>query len=465
MRSLKIALLGGAALAATTFGAWADELSDLKAEIAALGARMASIEAAPAVPQGFRLLSLSGTELVETPGAPLTARERAAYAGQSSSISILPSADAPAGASISWSGYLRGGAVYNGIRESTHDKAYVQQGGIWVRDPAKDIKTSDDTNATNVAGRAQLLVQAKTDTSVGEVGVEMELRADVEGNTPADLYGKIAWGYWAMTPELTLGGGYNESIGDIVYGYDGSCTCYFTDNADVDFNPGDTTQLRLSYVTGKFTFDAAVESAALDHENDAQDNAKVNDGLLGVAGDISYAGDVFSGEIAGVWRDSNSKQAGSSQIWQVGAGGSITLGDVGTVTFAAATGEGPYEVETSGTIINGLAYNNLWWGASAWSSFNIGDKSHIELAAGYKHRDGDQSTYKFYEVSDVTYDTYAVMGGLYYTPVDQLTLGLEGEWYTTSTSGDAIDSKTNIRYDVDAESDEGWADVVAVWSF
>jgi len=61
MRSLKIALLGGAALAATTLAACADELSDLKAEIAALGARMASIEAAPAVPQGFRLLSLSAT--------------------------------------------------------------------------------------------------------------------------------------------------------------------------------------------------------------------------------------------------------------------------------------------------------------------------------------------------------------------------------------------------------------------
>lgn len=182
-----------------------------------------------------------------------------------------------------------------------------------------------------------------------------------------------------------------------------------------------------------------------------------------MAGDITYSGDLFSGEIAGVWRDSNKSQTGSSQIWQVGLGGSIELGDAGSFTFAAATGEGPYTVVTSGTIINGLAYNNLWWGASAFTSLNLGDKAHIELAAGYKHREGDQSVYKGYDVSDVNYHTYAVMGGLYYTPVSQLTLGIEGEWYTVSLDGDAI--KDNIRYDITADSDTLWADFVAVWSF
>ena len=31
------------------------------------------------------------------------------------------------------------------------------------------------------------------------------------------------------------------------------------------------------------------------------------------------------------------------------------------------------------------------------------------------------------------YDTWAVLGGIYYDPVPQLTLGLEAEWYTTET--------------------------------
>ena len=34
--------------------------------------------------------------------------------------------------------------------------------------------------------------------------------------------------------------------------------------------------------------------------------------------------------------------------------------------------------------------------------------------------------------SDMSYDTYGFLGGLYYDPVDQLTIGIEGEWYTTS---------------------------------
>ena len=465
MRIVRAVLLGGVALAAATGMARADELSDLKAEIAALDARMAAMDQSPQVPQSFRLLTVSEGALEETPGSPLSARERAAYAGRATIIGVLPTADAPGVASISWSGYTRAGVVYESENGDTHDKAYVLQGDEWVRDPSKDIRTSKDPEGTNVGGRAQLLVQAKTGTSVGEVGVELELRADYQGNGPSKIYGKIAWGYWEATPDLTLGGGYNQSIGDIVYGYDGSCTCYFTDNADVDFNPGDTTQLRADYKVGAVTFSAAVESGALDNENDAQDNAKINSGLLGVAGEISYTGDVFNGEIAGVWRDSNESETGASQIWQVGIGGSVALGSIGTLAAAVATGEGPYEVQTTGTIVNGLAYNNTWWGASVWSSIDLGDKAHMELAGGYKHREGDQDTYKGYDVSDVDYHTYAVMGGLYYTPVDQLTLGVEGEWYTTSISADAFDPKTNVRYDVAADNDTLWADVVAVWSF
>ena len=469
MGAIRTALLSGVALAAATGVAHADELAALKAEIVALDARIAAMETAPQLPEGFRLLAISEGELQETPGAPLTARERAAYGGGATVISVLPTADAPAGASISWSGYTRAGVVYEGADGDTHDKAYTLQGGTWLRDPSKDVKTSKSGNDTNVAGRGQLLVQAKTGTSVGEVGVEMELRTDFSANGKADFYGKVAWGYWQMTKDLTFGGGYNQSIADIIYGYDGSCTCYFTDNADVDFNPGDTTQLRLNYSAGTIGFAAAVESAALDNENDPEDNAKINDGLLGVAGEITYSGDVFSGEIAGLWRDSNDTQTGASEIWQVGLGGSVALGDVATITFAAATGAGPYEVQTTGTIINGLPYDNQWWGASVWSKINLGDKAHMELAAGYKHRDGSDGTIVndkvTYDVSDVDYHTYAVMGGLYYTPVDQLTLGVEGEWYTTATTGDATNTASNVRYDVDANSHKLWVDLVAVWSF
>lgn len=456
MKKLRTGLLGAAAFVATGAAAHADALSDLKSEIESMNGRIAALEAQQTVPDGFRLLTISDGSIEETPGSPLTARERAAYGDRARFLSVMPTADAPAGTTISWSGYARAGVVYNRVDGDTKDKAYTFQRGTWVRDQAKDVSGSTKLDDWDVGERAQLLLQAKTDSSAGEVGVEMKLRADFNGNGPADLYGKVVWGYWSMTPDLTLGGGYNQSLGDIVYGYDGSCTCYFTDNADVDFDPGDTTQMRVSYAAGPVTVALAVEDASLTNDT-------VSAGMLGVAGEIAYSGDVFSGEIAGVWRDSDRTQTGASDIWQLGLGGSIKMGDIGSFTFAAATGQGPYEVETQGTIINGLAYDNTWWGASAFTSVNLSTATHVELAGGYKHREGDQSRYNGYQVSDVEYETYAVLGGLYYSPVSQLTLGFEGEWYTTSTSGDA--RADDLRYDVRADEDNLWLDAVAVWSF
>ena len=47
MKSIKMALLAGAAIAVTAAAAHADELSDLKAQIEALNARVAAMETAP----------------------------------------------------------------------------------------------------------------------------------------------------------------------------------------------------------------------------------------------------------------------------------------------------------------------------------------------------------------------------------------------------------------------------------
>ena len=45
-----------------------------------------------------------------------------------------------------------------------------------------------------------------------------------------------------------------------------------------------------------------------------------------------------------------------------------------------------------------------------------------------------------WEFDGTDYDTWAVAGGLYYTPVEQLTLGIEGQWTTSETdlSGDEL---------------------------
>jgi len=84
---MKIALLGTAALAAVSVSARADNLSDLKAQIEALNARVATLETAPAVPAGYQMVSFSKE-------------------GNNHIISIMPTADMPATTVITWSGYV-----------------------------------------------------------------------------------------------------------------------------------------------------------------------------------------------------------------------------------------------------------------------------------------------------------------------------------------------------------------------
>src|SRR5436190_6843029 len=96
---------------------------------------------------------------------------------------------------------------------------------------ADDVST-EDSDDIDIYARGQLKVVGKTDTAVGEVGVQVRMRADFDGKPGAyysntysygyynqsdsshgnEVYMKEAWGWWAMTPELTLGGGYTGSL-------------------------------------------------------------------------------------------------------------------------------------------------------------------------------------------------------------------------------------------------------------
>ncbi|MGB3139885.1 MAG: hypothetical protein WBB16_03715, partial [Aestuariivirga sp.] len=237
MKTMKVALLATAALAAVSVSARADDTAAIKAQLEALTARIAQLEAAPAVPVGFSLLTVSEGTATVVPGLGLDAQQIAREGDKATIIGVLPTADAPASTTIEWSGYVRAAIVYVDYGDNTED--------------GEDL---------DIYARGQLKVVGKTDTAVGEVGVQVRMRADFDGKPGSyysstysygyynqrdsshgnEVYMKEAWGWWAMTPELTLGGGYTGSLGNIGYGYDGACNCYYTDNADVAFDPGDT---------------------------------------------------------------------------------------------------------------------------------------------------------------------------------------------------------------------------------
>jgi hypothetical protein len=489
---MKMALMAGAAIAVSAAAAHADELSDMKAQIEALNARVASMETAPSVPAGYQLLAVSKGEALQVPGLGDSDRDRVTNE-RATIISVMPTADAPAGTTISWSGYVNAAIVYAGQDDQWTVKE-VDADGVLVSKRTLSSNTDDDWD---VKARGQLRVVATTDTAVGEVGVELKMRGDFAGNGVADVYMKTAWGYWAMTPELTLGGGYAGSLGNIGYGYDGACTCYYTDNADVAFNPGDTSQMRLSYASGPFSMAVAIEDSGI-YGGYIGDGSSSNGNQLGVAGEIKYSGDMFSGEISGVYRtvDGNDYTAGSVDIasgvaaafdsdvdglWQVGAGLGFNLGDIASLSLAAAIGSGPFtEVNSyTGEITTSLPVNNDWWGISGLASANLSDAVHAEIGLGYKNRQTDGRSFDIdpdidgaeVKTSGIDYDTWAVLGGIYYTPVDQLTIGLEAEWFTAkySTSAKATETTENVeageKVTLDYEQNNWSVDLVSVWRF
>jgi hypothetical protein len=272
-----------------------------------------------------------------------------------------------------------------------------------------------------------------------------------------------------MTPELTFGGGYAGSLGNIGYGYDGACTCYYTDNADLNFNPGDTTQMRLSYGSGPFSIAVALEDASIRAGGDNFSAAdSINGDELGGAGEIKYSGDMFSGEISGVWRGLNDDYANVDSLWQVGAGLGFSLGDMASLSLAAAMGAGPIVNTYEGEIVSGVPVDNNWWGISGLASVNLNDAVHAEIAAGYKSRDIDNYTDGDGDrLSNPNWSQWGILGGIYYDPVDQLTIGVEGEWYTTDRSATLYDADAagDSKYKFDGSNESFSVDLVSVWRF
>ncbi len=376
MNMMKLALLGTAALAAGSLSARADELSDMKAQIEALNTRLASVEAAPAVPAGYQLMSISKGEAMKF------GLDSDAEFDRATIISIMPTADAPAGTELQISGFARA--------------ALVARNDNW-----------DDDEAFGVRSRGEVKIGGKTDTAVGEVSAFVKLRANAgTGKAPSDVTSPEYWGSWAFADGLSLGGGYTGSLSGIGYGYDGQCNCYYTDNANAGYGHGDTSQMRLSYASGPISFAIALEDDGTladvkDDPTTAANETVLNgdDAALGVAAEMKFSGDMVSGEVSGGWW--NNDGAGPEDAFQAAVGLGFKM-DMFSVGVSAG-----YFNEHSGAET---------WKANILASASISDSASFEI--GFNH----------VESNAAGGDQDAAMAGIYYTPVSQLVIGLEAEW-------------------------------------
>jgi hypothetical protein len=398
MNVLKIALLGTAALAAVSVSARADDLADLKAQIEALNGRISQLEATPSVPAGYQLLSISEANAIIVPGVEFDK----SFGSKATNIGILPTADVPASTNIQWSGFVKAAVVYKDV---DYDNTVA----------------GTDVDSVDVVSKAGLKVVGTTETAVGEVGVAIALIAESAGfnklNRGNHTVGTDGyWGYWKMTNELTLGGGVAGSLAGNGQGFDGKATAHYAggDGSGGYGGHGDPSQIRLSYASGPISFAVALED---EDSSDPQDSSTD----LGVAAEMKYAGDAIGFELnAGYWNGSDDDKVATTHVnddasWTINAGANMGLGDIASLSIAAGIGE---DAHTAGSA-------DKFSKASAHLGFTLSDAVTAELGVSHKWVKGN---------GDIT----SVGAGIYYTPVSQLTLGMEAGWTDTKGSNESV---------------------------
>ena len=345
MKMMKLALLGGAALAVTTASAMADDLDALKSSIESMNTAI-----------------------------------------------IVPTADAPDGVSITWSGYVRQALTYY------HDEGNPLGDGF-------DL----------AGGRSRLTVNATTPTSVGDVDVHVQFGTSANQTRSWDVSLIDYWGTWHMTPELSFSGGRMFTGGESqseTYGNTVGLSPSFattTDNA-----------LQLGYSSGPVSFIVGVENG----------DDRVADGGFDKSPDI-YANMAWAGDMVSVGLQGNyvMNDPGLKDNYQGGANVDFSLGDAANLHIAGVVG---HEECTIGGACFGLVPaadgRGDYWGVAARIKANVTEATYAELSGGYVDSD--------------MYNRYNVNAGMYWAPVDQLKIGVQGDWTNTDTgaapSTDAI---------------------------
>jgi hypothetical protein len=387
---MKLALLGTAALAAASVSARADNLSDLKAQIEALNARLATLENAPAMPAGYSMVNFSKD-------------------GNTHVISILPTADAPAAAAttITWTGYVRAGIVTTYDPTGSSVTATVSS-----TNPAKQY-------STDVRARAGFNVTGKTDTAVGEVGASISVVNAGAGNSDSafnynagngvlttDGYN----GWWKISPNITLTAGLLGSLAKSGYTFDANCTCAYNDpwGAIYGSPANDPAAFKLGYADGPLSFAVQLEDS----------NNNNNNSAVGVTARGKYAMDIFSMDIGGgYWGNT---YPGGDNSWAVSGGVGVKFDPV---TLGVSVGTTHQGKGNASSLLGGPAAtaNYDMWAAGGYAKVALGDAAGLEL--GFTHDFGTAAL-----AADPYAGASVFNAAIYYTPVKQLKIGVEGDY-------------------------------------
>lgn len=418
---LRSALLGGVAVSVMATGAQADELSDLKAQLEALQARVNTIESAPQanLPAGTSLLTVRKGQSQDKRLTSMGYNPRDIQVPQDRgfTISVTPTADLPAPVTeITVYGYTAGYLTWTSDGPPTN--------GFIV--PAyRDNLNSD----WNVYARARFGIRAKTDTAIGQVRAHMEFQATGVGGAAVAL--RHAYGEWDMTPNWTLLVGQTWLTA--------SALNFGVSTVDTTGWAGPsatrTPMVRLTYKNGPLTWKFAVESPTRP-ANGAIAATATNGAIAAGPASVrakypNFATHILYKAAGGheLWvgakvADYSTPAAGNATGWMVQGGANIALGSIATFTGVAMFGRGEplrTNFQVVGRFFNNVGNPTRVFAAGAGVSFNINETTTFNAIWGYTRQ------FHVGNVGGSKY-THTVHANIMWRPVKQMRLGWEVMW-------------------------------------
>jgi hypothetical protein len=385
IKTIKTTLFATAALSAVTTFAQADALADLKSVIAQLNTRDAASQSAVQVPRGFKV-------------SPTADASVAADAVEEPFIDVKTS------------GYLKTGFIISDYATSS------------VLKTATHSKLDFDAEAgVNVKGSVQ--------STLGEVGVTVQAKWNLDPNVNNGvknfaLRDEGIIGFWQFLPTMKFETGRGNG-GRMENGIDKNTRRLFTfanrrvrsENAGNGFFDRDMYNafMGLTYAEGPFTLQLRGHDATR-----GIGGGGVNSDANALGGSVKavYAGDVIGFEASGgYWgQDTASNLGVTSQTgvkWLAGVGTELNFIEGVPLSIAGQMGE----------LHNGTQMLDIYGSAG----FTLTDTINAGVGAGWK-RISNMPVGTAVNTQFENHEELAVVGGVYYSPMTYLTLGLEGDW-------------------------------------
>jgi hypothetical protein len=321
-------------------------------------------------------------------------------------VAIFPAADVAPSTEITVTAEIRTFLLYED----------VDQAGGLGRLP------NDDDDGFDVTVRTRLNVRGVTQTAVGEVGAFIRLQAGDFIDADDDFEINKGYGWWKFAPGWELMAGYNDNTAAIQAGVDWD----FTFDAGGSISNSNIEQMRLTWNDGgPLSFAVAVEDS--EGAVDAAGVTRTDTGdIPAFAAYGAYNSDGIFLQITGAWQEDD---AGDDDDWFLGAGARFGLGDMFTFTAAAGFADG-YCRNWFGTL--NCDVDSELWGVNAGIITKLAEDIRFELGAWYGESD-DNDTAAGVAAADE--DGFGILGGLYWDPVSQVTVGVFAEYDDIDVDG------------------------------